>query len=433
MNLSLQHLKYLQIFLVTALCTAHHMHAGYIGNNGINTISILNTQTNSIPGIVNDPNTLLNEVSFIAFTPDGKKAYAANPTINTISYIDVTTNTVQGNVGGGTFFNVNSLAITPDGTKLYAIVYSGHVYVIDTATNTFLHSVSGTFVGSGFMAISPDGTTGYVANSNINTISVIDIATDTVTQTITDTSIMSPYSLALTPDGSTLYVGNFTNTKITIIDTSTNNVTGTITSPLLTEIDYLAITPDGKTAYISNLLANNVAVVNLTTKTVSLITNPSFNFSYYLVISNDGKTVYVTNYDVSSVSIINTATNMVTGTVQDPLLTIANPYPIALFPAPYPPRLVSGCRTYNRFLTQVDIMNVITWSASYSGSAVTQYLVYRDAGLLNLAGAVAATGTLQFVDHNQQNVPTTYYIVAVNASGYISQPVSVTVTQNCNS
>jgi YVTN family beta-propeller protein len=433
MNFSLQHLKW-QIFLMTALFAAHHMYAGYIGNNGNNIISILNTQTNSIPGIVNDPLALLDTIYYIAFTPDGKTAYAANATNATISYIDVATNTVQGNVAGGSLSNVNSLAITPDGTKLYAIGYgSDSVYVIDTATNTFLHNIVSPFNLPSFMVITPDGTTGYITDYGTNTIKVVDIATDTVTTTITDASIQSPYPLALTPDGSTLYIGNYSNMTITIINVATNAVIGTIMNPLLSEIDYLAITPDGKTAYISNATNGNVAVVNLSTKTVSLITNLSFNQNYYLAISNDGKTVYVANNGANSVTIINTATNTVTGTVQDPQSRLSNPYPIALFAAPYPPRSVSGCRFYNRFLTQVDIMNVITWTASYSGSAVTHYLVYRDAGLLNLAGRVPATGMLQFVDHNQQNIPTTYYIVAVNASGNASQPVSVTVTQNCNS
>jgi len=55
-------------------------------------------------------------------------------------------------------------------------------------------------VGSGpiGVAVNPAGTKAYVANSDYNTVSVIDTATNTVTATVNVGS--SPYGVSVTPD-----------------------------------------------------------------------------------------------------------------------------------------------------------------------------------------------------------------------------------------
>ncbi|HLF66891.1 MAG TPA: hypothetical protein VI522_04665, partial [Gammaproteobacteria bacterium] len=90
-----------------------------------------------------------------------------------------------------------------------------------------------------------------------------------------------------------------------------------------------------------------------------------------------------------------------------------------------------GCKTENVFLTQRDLVNRLTWSAS-GPSLPVSYSIYRDAALTELVAIVPATGPLQFFDHNRvPNVVYTYYLVGTNAVGTTSMPVAVTVTQNC--
>src|SRR5262249_49797404 len=89
-------------------------------------------------------------------------AYVTNGADNTVSVLDTTTNTVVATVPVGTF--PIAVAITPDGTHAYVANFDGTVSVIDTTTNTVVATVPvGTFPEG--VAITPDGTHAYVTNN----------------------------------------------------------------------------------------------------------------------------------------------------------------------------------------------------------------------------------------------------------------------------
>jgi YVTN family beta-propeller protein len=71
------------------------------------------------------------------------------------------------------------------------------------------------------------GSRAYVTNNVDNTVSVIDMATNTVTATIAVGS--NPGEVAVSADGSHAYVTNYGGGTVSVIDTSTNTVTATIT------------------------------------------------------------------------------------------------------------------------------------------------------------------------------------------------------------
>ena len=125
-------------------------------------------------------------------------AYVANSTGNTVSVIDTATNTVVGSP-----IRVRnqptSVAVTPDGTRAYVTNRgSGSVSVINTVTNAVLATV---LVGRQpiGVAVTPDGTCVYVTNFASNTVSVIATATNTVVATIMVGGF--PFGVAITPDG----------------------------------------------------------------------------------------------------------------------------------------------------------------------------------------------------------------------------------------
>ncbi|WP_250906031.1 YncE family protein [Nonomuraea sp. NEAU-A123] len=66
----------------------------------------------------------------------------------------------------------------------------------------------------------------YVANFWSDTVSVINIATNTITGTIRVGN--RPEDVAITPDGGHAYVANRGSDSVTVIDTATNTVTDTI-------------------------------------------------------------------------------------------------------------------------------------------------------------------------------------------------------------
>jgi YVTN family beta-propeller protein len=182
------------------------------------------------------------------------------------------------------------------------------VSVINVATNTVIDSV---VVGNSpyGVCVHPDGSKVYIANSGNKTISVINTATNTVTATITvgDT----PSGIAISPDGSKVYVVNHASNTVNIINTTTNAVTDTISvgsGPL-----GICVSPDGNLLYVSNENNNSITKINT-------ITTASYTFGVGgnpmgICLSPDGSTIYVANNYSNSISTISTSTNAVLATI----------------------------------------------------------------------------------------------------------------------
>jgi YVTN family beta-propeller protein len=127
------------------------MSCAYVANMNRNTVSVIDTATNTVTSTVN----VGNQPEGVAVTPDGTKVYVANMHSNTVSVIDTATNTVTTTVNVGN--TPRGVAVTPDGKKLYVVNFgSNNVSVIDTATNKVTSSVNvgsintafGKFIGS---------------------------------------------------------------------------------------------------------------------------------------------------------------------------------------------------------------------------------------------------------------------------------------------
>ena len=124
---------------------------------------------------------------FAGFTSPAQAApfaYITNSGSNTVSVIDTATNTVVATVAVGS--QPLGVAVTPNGAHVYVTNHSSStVSVIDTATNTVVATVPvGSFPRG--VAVTPDGKHVYVANPDYGygTLSVIDTATNTVTATV---------------------------------------------------------------------------------------------------------------------------------------------------------------------------------------------------------------------------------------------------------
>lgn len=117
------------------------------------------------------------------------------------------------------------------------------------------------------------------------------------------------------------------------------------------------------------------------------------------------KSLIVTNKDRNLIIEIDLLTNMVVATTSSAIapegIAVAQ---IQGFPT-------SGIAKSDRFFTQTDLFNEITWTAP---AVITpdEYLIYRDATLTDLAGTVPGS-QLFFQDHNRSpNTATTYFVVA---------------------
>jgi YVTN family beta-propeller protein len=168
------------------------------------------------------------------------------------------------------------------------------------------------------VAITPDGRRAYVTNygpeqeearnGDLDTVSVIDLASDAVTATVQAGS--NPWGVAITPNGGRAYI--VATDTVKVLDTSTNTITDSI--PVGAVPQYVAISPNGQRVYVTNWGSDDVSVIdtatNAVTDTVSVGQGPGA-----IAISQDGHHAFVLNRDSNDVSVIDTVSNTISATV----------------------------------------------------------------------------------------------------------------------
>jgi YVTN family beta-propeller protein len=209
---------------------------------------------------------------------------------------------------------------------------SNSVSVIDLSTNTVTATIT---VGASpdAIVITPDGKRAYSSNSGAGTVTPIATSSHTAGPAITVGS--SPDTLAVTPDGSTVWVGNLTSHTITPINTSSDTAGPSVT---VNDPSAIAITPDGTKAYVGNWQEGTVTPVTLATGSVgSPITAGGLNTSppyvagvnpYRVAITPDGATTYLGDDNSHTVTPITVATN----TAQPNIAMGTGPEEIAITP-----------------------------------------------------------------------------------------------------
>lgn len=237
------------------------------------------------------------------------------------------------------------------------------------------------------IAVTPDNRFAYVANNNDDsipggdTVSVLNLVTNSVVTTISDASFNQPYTITINATGTIAYVTNSNSTTISIIDILTNQVTGTITG--FDGPSGMVITPDGNTAYVNNYggpggvgsgNGTTVRVVNLNTNTIvgSPITVGLAPAS--LAITPDGAFVYVINYvdgntGTGTISIIRTSDNTVVGTIPG----FSGPFAIAITPNGYYAYITNfGSNNFSPIGTTVSVLNLQSNSVTATIQVGTQ-------------------------------------------------------------
>ncbi len=256
----------------------------------------------------------------LAVTPDNKFVYVGNNNnygitgADSVSVLDAATNLPKTTIFHPSFNEPYTITINAAGTKAYVTNSNGTtVTIIDIATNTVSGVITGFDGPSGF-AITPDQTKAYVNNyggpsgvqsGNGKTVRVVDLQSNAIVGAPITVGT-APAGLAVTPNGAFVYVinyidGNPTTGTISIIRTSDNTVVGTI--PGFSGPFDIAITPDGKFAYVTNFGSNNFAPYGTTLSVVDLSNNTiikTINLGIQpsgLAITPDGKYAYASNYN----------------------------------------------------------------------------------------------------------------------------------------
>lgn len=231
-------------------------------------VSVINTLNNTIIATIVVGERPYEQV----VTPDGKWLYVSvenlngptNTSINTIAVINTATNTVATNIsvpaGSG------ALALSPDGSLLYT-GEADTLSVISTATNSILYEIPLKMENPyGGIAVSPDGSKIYAINTSENSVSVINTPVTSTSKVAASIPVgPAPYVILTSPDGSRVYTANEDNTEqnsVSVIDATTNKFIASIPARLPTG---LSISPDSKDLFVD--LSNDNAIAVIDTKT----------------------------------------------------------------------------------------------------------------------------------------------------------------------
>ena len=296
--------------LALAACPAEAAPFAYVTNSVDNTVSVIDTATNTVVATV----AVGTCPAGVAVTPDGTHAYVMNFSDNTVSVIRTATNTVVKTIPVGV--SPFGVAVTPDGTKVYVTNSASNIVsVIHRPGNTVVKRSGGT--GPNGVAVTPDGTKVYVVNTGSNNVSVIHRPGNTVVATIPVGQ--TPIAVAVTPDGTHAYVTNYVG-SVSVIATATNTVVGLPITVGFVGPFAVAITPDGTHVYVTNsgneraFIPSNVSVIRTATKMV-VKTILAGSLPIGVAVTPDGTHVYVAIEGSNIVSVIARPGNAVVATV----------------------------------------------------------------------------------------------------------------------
>jgi gliding motility-associated-like protein len=187
----------------------------------------------------------------------------------------------SGNLCSYTWTNDNpSIGLAANGTG-----YIGTFTAKNTTNSPIVATITATPGISGFA---------YLANNYANTVSVIDLSSNTVTKTLNVG--MWPITAAVNPINNQVYITNSASQSVSVINTLDNTIKTTISVGSYPFAAY--VSRDGSRAYISNYNDNNISVINTATNTV--IDKFSAFKPYFMTSSTDDKYLYVANYDFNN-------------------------------------------------------------------------------------------------------------------------------------
>jgi len=280
----------------------------------------------------------------VAYNSTNNKIYVSNGNIplasgstrtagNTVSVINSATDTVIGSpiVVGAEGIGPGGICYDPDNNSVYvANVYGGNASVINGATDAVTDTITGLhgLLALGSIGATYDGSNKrvYVSNIVYNKVYLIDATTNTVIAPTGGITVgHGPLGMCYSPTNNSVYVANSGNSPlapdpnsntVSVINAATKAVTATITvgyGPVGACYD-----STHNKIYVANMgnetaFGTTVTVIDVPTGTTSTITVGSGPFGVCYNPNNDR--IYVTNSQSNNVSVINGATRAVINTI----------------------------------------------------------------------------------------------------------------------
>lgn len=244
----------------------------------------------------------------LAIAKDNKNAYICNNNnygakvdtgfnADSVSIVDLKKKRLIKTIYDPSFSQPYTITLNKDNTKAYVSnsnsSFPGTVSVIDIETSTVTGVISGFDGPSGFVILEGKdknkskayvnnyGGIGGVGSGNGNTVSIVDLKTNTITGSIIlsvpPNPAAAPAAMALTINQKFLYVVNYVqglafDGMIQIIRTSDDQLMPTTITGLFGPFS-IAMSPDEKWSYVTNFGSNNFSPYGTTVSVIDLSKN----------------------------------------------------------------------------------------------------------------------------------------------------------------
>ncbi|TDQ78446.1 YVTN family beta-propeller protein [Dongia mobilis] len=193
----------------------------FVTNAGDNSVSVIDLATKALIANIDTG----RYPHGIRMSPDGREIYVANVEDGTLSVIDAKGLTEIARIPVGN--TPVQVGFTPDGSWVYvSLREENRVAVVDTSTRNLIGSIE---VGRNPIQVyaTPDGRSVYVANQGsadepADTVSVIDVASRTVVNTIR--TGMGAHGVVVADDSDWAFVTNIMDGTVSAIEVATGNV-----------------------------------------------------------------------------------------------------------------------------------------------------------------------------------------------------------------
>ena len=271
-------------------------------------------QTTGRVYMIND-GSALGAVTVIQDTPHLTRPpvlVGSSGAMGVIRFDPVTRQSTDTRSPGGPF----GLVFSPGGRRFY-VGTQWDVQVFDgrgshSSPTTISDTGGGTFGGPKRVALTPDGSRLYATNRDADNVGVINTATNALVTTVTVGD--SPYGIAATPDGAKVYVANNLGPSVSVISTASNTVSATITPDWAPIPAGVAVNPS-RNARLCGPCPVRVSGRHRYRDRHRNHQHHGRFHPHWLAVAPDGKRLYVTNNGSGNMSVIDTGTNAVTDTV----------------------------------------------------------------------------------------------------------------------